>query len=444
MSIWSILDISPTTNLSDIKRAYATQLKQHRPDSDPTGYQQLREAFDDARHYAEHHSQAVDLSQTLDFSKTIDSALTPTAEWVPFEQATSPDVPPAETPHIPLEQVTALAECLVNDELKGLKALDELLQQLDQRTLAVRERFSLDLANALSEQSGLHEAGLMQVSALMHWDLEQYAAHALPDEVAQRLYQQVSTTEDERAWQEIVLSKNHSLKDKMIATLLSDPQKEIPFWVRLVPDFLPSLRQKLATLLQNNPTLREKINPHAIAYFQNQHLYASWQSLFLTLFWIASGALAASSSHAGVLPIGLLAAVMAYYLYGHNLLCFGLQKTRLLSPFLLLAFLFSLLVGGSLIALIYLKTVFAAADITTQIRPGVLLTLVLTAFIWRMALKSSSFLLLPTAVVTAVINSPWYIISRCRHLFVPIAAIVMFFAYALALEPIMNALAGLG
>lgn len=393
MSIWSILDISPTTNLSDIKRAYATQLKQHRPDSDPAGYQQLREAFDDARHYAENHSQ------------NVDSGLTPPAEWVPFEQVTSPelspqglsakpDVPPADTTHIPLEQVTTLAECLVNDELKGLKALDELLQQLDQRTLAVRERLSLDLANALSEQSGLHEAGLLQVSALMHWDLEQYAAHALPDEVAQRLYQQVSTTEDERAWQEIVLSKNHSLKDKMIATLLSDPQKEIPFWVRLAPDFLPSLRQKLATLLHNNPTLREKINPHAIAYFQNQHLYASWQSLFLTLFWIASGALAANSSPAGMLPIGLLAAVMAYYLYGHNLLCFSLQKTRLLSPFLLLSFLFSLLVGGSLIALIYLKTVFAAADITTQIRPGVLLTLVLAAFIWRMALKSSNFLLL--------------------------------------------------
>lgn len=44
--IWSVLGIEPTQDLSEIKRAYARQLKNTRPDQDPQGYQRLREALD--------------------------------------------------------------------------------------------------------------------------------------------------------------------------------------------------------------------------------------------------------------------------------------------------------------------------------------------------------------------------------------------------------------
>ncbi|GAA6137960.1 hypothetical protein NBRC116583_17070 [Arenicella sp. 4NH20-0111] len=49
MSIWEILAIEPTDDLKKIKRAYSSKLKVHRPDSDPAGYQTLREAFDEAK-----------------------------------------------------------------------------------------------------------------------------------------------------------------------------------------------------------------------------------------------------------------------------------------------------------------------------------------------------------------------------------------------------------
>lgn len=52
MSIWQTLDIAPTEDESEIRRAYARQLKKNRPDTDPTGYQRLREAFDDAKRLA--------------------------------------------------------------------------------------------------------------------------------------------------------------------------------------------------------------------------------------------------------------------------------------------------------------------------------------------------------------------------------------------------------
>ena len=50
--MWEILGIEPTTDEGAIRKAYARELKLHRPDKDPQGYQQLREAFDEARRYA--------------------------------------------------------------------------------------------------------------------------------------------------------------------------------------------------------------------------------------------------------------------------------------------------------------------------------------------------------------------------------------------------------
>ena len=47
-SIWNVLDLEPTSNEREIKRAYAKKLKQIRPEEDPVGFQNLREARDEA------------------------------------------------------------------------------------------------------------------------------------------------------------------------------------------------------------------------------------------------------------------------------------------------------------------------------------------------------------------------------------------------------------
>lgn len=52
MSIWDILEIEATQDIKSIKKAYARKLKQYHPEDDPTGYQQLREAYDEATRYA--------------------------------------------------------------------------------------------------------------------------------------------------------------------------------------------------------------------------------------------------------------------------------------------------------------------------------------------------------------------------------------------------------
>jgi len=48
MNCWEVLEIEPTTDEREIRRAYAKKLKVTRPDDDPTGYQVLRDAFDEA------------------------------------------------------------------------------------------------------------------------------------------------------------------------------------------------------------------------------------------------------------------------------------------------------------------------------------------------------------------------------------------------------------
>ena len=50
--MWNILDIEPTKDLVEIKRAYAKKLKKCRPEEDLDGFQELRDAFEEAKWYS--------------------------------------------------------------------------------------------------------------------------------------------------------------------------------------------------------------------------------------------------------------------------------------------------------------------------------------------------------------------------------------------------------
>jgi hypothetical protein len=58
MSIWNELDIEPTDDLRTIKRAYAIRLKKVHPEDDPDGFQRLRQAYEQARRWAEYEQQS--------------------------------------------------------------------------------------------------------------------------------------------------------------------------------------------------------------------------------------------------------------------------------------------------------------------------------------------------------------------------------------------------
>lgn len=66
VNCWKILDIDVTDDLKLIKRAYAKKLKITNPEDDPSGFMQLREAFDQAKQLAE----SGELFDTADVEET--------------------------------------------------------------------------------------------------------------------------------------------------------------------------------------------------------------------------------------------------------------------------------------------------------------------------------------------------------------------------------------
>ena len=97
MNCWAILRLDPTTDTRAIKKAYAVLLKQNRPDENPSGFQTLHGAYQQALDWARHQAEDTEpapparmqlLQEPLD---TTDAAL-PTPESVPVElSATEPE-----------------------------------------------------------------------------------------------------------------------------------------------------------------------------------------------------------------------------------------------------------------------------------------------------------------------------------------------------------------
>lgn len=58
MRCWDILQLEPTADIRAIKKAYAVQLKQNKPDENPAGFQQLHAAYQQALDWADRHAEA--------------------------------------------------------------------------------------------------------------------------------------------------------------------------------------------------------------------------------------------------------------------------------------------------------------------------------------------------------------------------------------------------
>jgi hypothetical protein len=60
-TVWEILGVEATTDERAIKRAYATKLKLTPPEVDPAGYMKLREAYENAKNYAQFQQRRAEL-----------------------------------------------------------------------------------------------------------------------------------------------------------------------------------------------------------------------------------------------------------------------------------------------------------------------------------------------------------------------------------------------
>lgn len=126
---------TPSTDLGEIKRAYAKTLRKTRPDDDAQAYQALREAYDRVVGHARWHQQAVaraeaeaaahppaaaevsELTDVSDASKVSGASATPEVDWaaevtdtLTAAVATSTTDAPAAKPATPPEQEAAARE----------------------------------------------------------------------------------------------------------------------------------------------------------------------------------------------------------------------------------------------------------------------------------------------------------------------------------------------
>jgi hypothetical protein len=91
-SCWSVLGVEPTDDKRLIKRAYSTLLKKTKPESDPKGYQLLREAFDQAIKIVKQRSNSAQALETTTIPPDISMESLPTHKQSGFsEQIARPE-----------------------------------------------------------------------------------------------------------------------------------------------------------------------------------------------------------------------------------------------------------------------------------------------------------------------------------------------------------------
>ena len=283
MSIWSVLDIEPTDDLSIIKRAYARKLKTTRPDQDPEGYQRLREAFEQAKGYVDRPSRSDVVTEILDESPSFTLRMPVHIE--PLKELT-PDIDDALEQELEaLRPVTVIIDLMMEDETEGLNLLKTVLSAELWQNLRLRELFSQELAAQLSEREGLYSALLIRVSEVMGWDIDHYQPGGIPAHRLAALYRQIENTEAEVYWEKLKRRYHDTELNRKRFRLMTAANTKLPWWTKWEPVFLKPLHAELNRILWDFPLLLPRINPELVKAHSQNGWMMNWGTIFLTAFW---------------------------------------------------------------------------------------------------------------------------------------------------------------
>ncbi|ORM76525.1 hypothetical protein HA44_15365 [Mixta gaviniae] len=478
MNSWQILGIEPTGDETAIRRAYARQLKTCRPDSDPEGYQRLREAFEWAKSSAG-TPQPVEADAFPDNTLPVEADAFPdnilpveaadgqlseansTEAAYPsvnpgFDVASDQDrVAPAAFSPLPApvytpEEMQALAAGLVNEGNGKLTALEALLQRVScAGSLIQQQQFHQDLAAALAEQPGLTAWLVEKVSEALQWGLDQYSSsYLVPEALQEALYAQIRATERERAWHEVKNESLHGdLSTRLALGLLCGDRAAAPFWVRLGPGLITKMTQQVNALYVTFPELVQRFNPAMLEFIRARRCALSWQGLFLLAFWAAIFPLALSGSPPG-LPVGPIAfALVVYYLFLSDLILMALQRRPwLMGIFILLDCLVSVALLAALLVGVLVLTInhsAAKGEGFSGMTP-LFIMLIEGLVLWSVWSKQAPGLRRPGIAVAQLFSSPWRLLATLDFSLVsyPLIAVYAIFC-CLLLDALLNLAAGL-
>jgi hypothetical protein len=186
VSIWNELGIEPTTDSRAIKRAYAARLKQVHPEDDPTGFQRLRKAYEDALAHANGRPKAVAPAvppppEEPRPTKRAKPKVPFRARAAPHRRGSragpSPIIVTAgsgpQTPNEPPRGRDAVARLqnvyAERGEEAGIELLRELCKESASWSVDDRDRFALDLAKWLGSFEPVRWPLLMAADEHFHW-----------------------------------------------------------------------------------------------------------------------------------------------------------------------------------------------------------------------------------------------------------------------------------
>lgn len=439
MNSWEILGIEPTTETALIRRAYASQLKNHRPDSDPEGYQQLREAFEWAKNSASEQQfdeSMIPEAETAVITLSADEISTVT------ELAENPGSFALQLSCVPVysaEETEELAYGLVENGTKNLAALGTLFDRVTQQgTLLQQQQFHQDLAAALGNQPGLTEWLVEQVSELLGWGLTEYSSsYLVPQSLQYALYAQVHITESERAWKKVEIEQTHGeLLDRMALNLLLSERASVPFWVHLIPDLVTKMARQTNTLYATFPELTQRFNPNMLEFINTPQRALSWQGIFLLAFWGTILIFTHNASPLSVWPELITGGLIIYYLFLSDLILMGSQRLpRLTGAFLLVDCLCSLLIlSGLFAAVLYISinSLSSHGEGFSGLLP-VFVILLEWMVLWSLWSKNVPGLRRPGVAVAALFTSPWRLLKTLDFsvMAFPLAAVYGLFCYFL-------------
>lgn len=160
MSIWKKLGIDPTGDLGEVKRAYSRQLKLNKPDKNPKGYQELREAFEFAKKYVKNNHNIIE--------DDIDDLVSPVIDDKEEIKEISNIQFTEQNDELIAIQQTAVINSRDSDDLKReavnlIEHLDQILKEKTQveAVTEFQQQLNLNINNGSIEFSDIYEIEIL-------------------------------------------------------------------------------------------------------------------------------------------------------------------------------------------------------------------------------------------------------------------------------------------
>lgn len=433
MSIWSVLGIEPTDDLSDIKRAYARKLKTTRPDQDPQGYQRLREAFEKAKQEAENSAMndyIAEFEANEEYTASAWKMPVPVAE--PLANITPViDASLEQELRLPV-MVTDIIDALMEDETEGLKRLQTTLSGDALQSLRLREVFSQELAAQLSEREGLYSALLMKVSGIIGWEIDHYQPGGISAFRLAALNQQIEKTGARYYWAQLARKYQDTVLNRQRLRLLTVEGATLPWWAKWMPDFLKPLKEELNHITLHFPSLLPRINSQLVEDLAETRFAMSWGTVFLTSFWVVLILLGTRDDSSRWRDRLLLVLIVGIYLHGYSVL----EKVLRYRPKSL-----SLVEGGlSLLATAVLVKMLLgffeafkpdAGNWEMAVTNYGVMSVVGFLVLWMMAPKKWKWYAVPLNAMILLVTFPWLLMRKAEGVTGVAAFILLLGMYSL-------------